>query len=366
MELITLDENFQPQSVVENYDSLIWSERYFKAGDFQLVTNDVGYMINTLAREQCVTLRNSTVPMLVETFKIQKPARAAPILTVTGRSYEAAALERRLSVNTMPTASARQAWTMLSDKPSDAAYRAIREVIGDQARSRSGTQVLPAQTPAISPLDALPTIDLTLPVDFSAATPNSFEIKAGNLYNAVLELIATNNRGIKSVRPGVGGNKIAVEIYNGADLTNEVVFDAKFDQFDDATYLLSDQGATNVGYVYGSNGSQKVLKNTGPEPSGMDRRLLLLDESSDNTANTETIRRNRGLVELYKYNATALFDGQVGAQVAEGFNDIYFLGDILQLVGEYGLSQNVRVTEFIRSIDNQGEKSYPAFEAVLD
>ena len=143
-----------------------------------------------------------------------------------------------------------------------------------------------------------------------------------------------------------------------------MVFDAKFDQFEDATYLLSYTGSANWAYVFSTSASQTVAKNTSPEPSGLDRRVLYLDVSSETGTDSEESRRTRGLIELYKYNATALFDGQIAEQVADGYNRDYFLGDIIRLDGEYGLSEFVRVAEFIRSDDNTGSKAYPTFEVV--
>jgi hypothetical protein len=360
MEIQTLDSSFQADQLVENYETAIWTERYAVAGDFQLTFNNIPAGLAQLPEGSFVTLRESTVPMRVETHKIEKKKNAVPVLTVTGRSCEACWLELRQSVKDLPAATGRPAWTMGANKESDAAYKAMRVVLGDAARSKDGVELLPIISPAVDPLDAIPQANLVLPVDFETGTTNTYEIKAQNLYTTVLELIAANNHGIKAVRHRDGSPWIDIEIYNGANLTDEIVFDARFDQIDDATYLLSKQGSTNVAYVYGSGGSQKVLKTQAPEPSGLDRRVLLVD---DGGATAET-RTNRGLVELYKYNATALFDGQVAEQVAIDYNKKYFLGDILKLTGQYGLSQDVRVTEFIRSSDNSGTKAYPTFEAV--
>lgn len=365
MELLTLDATFRPQGLIENYKSLIWTERYSQAGDFELQSSSIAETMTALPLESYVSLRESTVPMVVESHKIEKPKNSSPIITVSGRSFEASALERRVSVNSpfSPTVP-RAAWTLTAAKESDAAYKAMRIVLGDIARLQEGVQVLAAVNPAMSPNDAIPEIDLVLPNDYSTSSDNTYEISADYLYKTVSDLIATNNHGIKSVRPLDSGTQVGVEIYNGADLTNTVVFDARFDQFDSATYLLSNQGSANVAYVFGSNGSQQVLKTAAPEPSGLARRVLLLDETSDANTNTVDIRKTRGLIELYKNNVTALFDGEISIQVAQGYNTRYFLGDILKLVGEYGLSQNVRVSEFIRTEDAEGEKAYPAFEAI--
>lgn len=363
MELLTLNSAFQPEKIIENYESLIWTERYSRNGDFELTSSDIAGTINALPLESYVTLRDTTVPMVVEIHKIEKNIQGEARLTVKGRSFETV-LERRVSANTLPAGAARVPWLVDAEKESDAAYKAMRIVIGDFPRYQTGVEVLALTDPAVSPYDAIPEVDLILPADYSTLTTNTYEIKLADLYSTVIGLLDINRRGMKAVRPEVGDEKIGIEIYNGADLTSDVVFDARFDQFDDTKYLLSNQGSMNVGYIYGANGSSQILKTAGPEPSGLVRRVLSLDETSDSTSNSTEIRQTRGLIELYKYNATALFDGQIAIQVAAGYNTSYFLGDIINLTGEYGLSQIVRVAEFIRTSDANGEKSFPTFEAV--
>lgn len=364
MEILTLDGSLQPIGIVENYQSAIWTERYDKNGDFQITSNNPADLISRLPLESFVSLRESTVPMVVEAHKIEKQSGSAPLLTAVGRSFETV-LERRASVNALPSASQRPAWTINAAKESDAAYLAMRTVLGDIARAQNGVNILPGLSPAVSLNDAIPQITLTLPADFSTATNKLFEIKAADLYSTVMELINANHHGLKAVRPGPGSTQAGIEIYNGADLTNTVVFNARFDQFDKSTYLLSYQGSANVGYVYGPTGSDAVLKNSGAEPSGLSRRVLIVDATGDSNVSSSAIRVSRGLVDLYQNNATALFDGEVAEQVAAGYNTSYFLGDILRLDGEYGLSEFARVTEYIRSSDATGQKAYPAFEAVI-
>lgn len=379
MELLPLDGTFTPTKLYEGYSSLIWSERYFSSGDFELTSPDIATCIATLPKESYVGLRESTVPMVVEDHLIINEAGAAPVIKVTGRSLDSV-LDRRTSVSALPSAAARAPWTITAAKESDAAYKAIRVVLGDIARARTdnsqplasevslGTVVLPSISPAVDFRDAIAELNLILPKDYSSLTPNSYEIEAKDLNTMVRNMLRINGRGLKATRPDVvnqpGKISADLEIYNGADLTSIVSFDARFDQFDSSKYLFTNQTSKNVGYVYGPNGSNKVLKTTATEPSGLDRRVLLVDEMSDETLNSSTLRNSRGLIELYKNNVIALFDGEVAAQVASQYNETYFLGDIILLVGEYGLSNEVRVAEFIRSSDSSGEKAYPTFEVV--
>jgi hypothetical protein len=403
MELQTLDGSYQARYSVDGYESLIWSERYSTNGDFQMVSSDIERMINLIPLESCVRLRESTVPMIVESHQITKPINGLRKVVVKGRSFETV-LERRLSTfQTVGSTIARPAWIIASGSASDAAYKAIRTIIGDP-QTRSDLAPVSANVAE----DSIPQINTLLPVDYvpnalnwasgtsyllgnrvkynnaiwealgtTTATPSApewkrisdyvnFEIAPGYLYNVVVDLLNTNHHGLKAVVPAIGGNQINVEIYNGANLTDKVVFDARLDQFDNSTYLFSYQGSANTAYVYGPNGWTIVNKNTGPVKTGLDRRAVLVDGTSDTGLTSDIGKYNRGIIELYKNNVTALFDGETSVQVASLFNKSngYFLGDIVKLVGDYGLSRNVRVAEFIRTSDSSGEKAFPTFEAI--
>lgn len=429
MELQKLNSAFQPDVPIESYESLIWTERYSSAGDFELVSSDIQKCVNLMPLESYVTIKESTVPMVVESYKFINPKNDVAKIEIRGRSFESV-LERRASVTTLVEGAERALWAPDATQSSDAAYLALRRVLWDSART-VGSLSLGAETAGVSVLDKIPEVNLVVPADFavpnapawnssttytptnqvsvvtgtapnqvttiyqsiqtgSAQAPASsplywknlgvrrpFEIQAGNLYEKALELVQANHHGIKATRPPNGSTKnmVDIEIYNGADLQTITVFDAKQDQFDDSTYLLSHQGSTNIAYVYGggtgapSGGTRVRKNNAGDEPSGLNRRVLLVDEMSDATLNTPAIRTSRGLVELYKNNSIALFDGALAQQIAARYNQNvnaggYSLGDIVQFNGDYGLSSKVRVVEFIRTSDATGETAYPAFEVI--
>ena len=369
MELYVLNSNFRPEKPVETYESLIWTERYAECGDFELVSTDIDAARSLMPLESTVSLMDSTVPMIVEDHKITKPRDDVAKITITGRSFESV-LDRRVSVGALSTSIKRPPWSIFANKSSDAAYKAIRTVIGDgTARSN-----LPALSPAVASQDAIPELNLPLPSDYSTGSTEEYEIPVNDLYSMVLELVQANHHGIRAVRPPQFSlsNKIDLEIYNGADLRDHVSFDAQFEQFVDATYLMSRRSSKNIAYVYGSNAGSIVRKtNLGPVPSGLARRVTAVDDQEAGGLSTPEVRTSAGLMELYKNNETALFDGETSAIIADLYNKPYSqggysLGDIILLIGEYGLTRNVRVAEFIRSSDTSGVAAYPTFEVVDD
>ena len=182
----------------------------------------------------------------------------------------------------------------------------------------------------------------------------------------MIETLALGKYGLKSTLPLAEANQIAVQIYKGADRRVTLVFDVSLDQLDEATYFLTMFGYKNTMITSTTNGME--VSSTGPEFSGLSRRVDFQDVSSEVTlpagADLTQLTINKGKVALADRLPTALFTGGVAAEIGDGYNSAYFLGDIVTLAGEYGLSQDARVAEFVRTQDATGKKSYPTFEAV--
>ena len=432
MDLIVLNDDNQPEEYIDNYNSLIWTERYAPYGDFELITGDIErtmallYDISDPEKEINVTVDGSRVTMNAEVFLIEHKKNQGRTLKVTGRSFDNV-FERRGVASVVASGSNVNAdWFIPAVKPSDAAYLLLRYILGDSGRTVNGV-TLPSVAPLLAPEDEIPEVELIPPTDFgyipqsdpqilpsawvsgttyvrdsyvvrgaydhvtdgspefmdgaakiyrslmdvtSSTEPKddpanwvlmSFQIPLGQLDTAFLDLVNMNYHGVRTNRPVPGDSKVGIEIYNGADKRDTVIFDVKQDQVEDSTYLMSQQGSANTAYVYTQTKSETINKTTTTK-SGLRRRVLVVDLTAENVEDL----RNPGLIELYKYNATAMFDGRVAETVAEGYNqeDGYFLGDIVRLVGDFGLERFVRVSEFIRTSDSTGYRAYPTLEVI--
>lgn len=366
MELAVLNSQYQPARLVEGYSSLIWTERFFQNGDFQLESQDVGGTLAQLPLEDpaqgvpptIVTLRDSNVPMVVESHSIEKTLKDPPKITTTGRSLETV-LDRRS--NSMRDMSVSQAVADIhTDQLTavDAAYYVIGQVIGDSSRGAAGVDPIPEVK-----------IKLTRPSGYTPpANTTSFSVSGGELYSWALDHITSEKYGFRAIRPLLfTDTQFTVEIYTGADRTTQVVFDARFDQFTSSKYLLSTLGWKNTMQVQAQNGS--VVVTDGGSYSGLGRRVGYLDATSETDQMAsgtmlDALMPNLGTVELAKHLETVLFSGEVSRLNGYSYGKDFFLGDIVKLSGDYGLSQFVRVSEYVRSVDNQGEKAYPTFEAL--
>src|SRR5436190_4933863 len=103
MELAVLNSSFKRKRLIENWNSLVWTERYSSFGDFQLVSNHISDVLELLPLggpldpPTLVSIEGSTVPMVVESHKIEKPKNGINQIVTTGRSFETI-LDRRQAI----------------------------------------------------------------------------------------------------------------------------------------------------------------------------------------------------------------------------------------------------------------------------
>ncbi len=365
MDLITLNEENQQAKLIENYDSLIWTERFNTIGDFQLLSGNIEQFMELLPEGKVVSLRESTVPMIVETHEIVRKKNAPTQIKITGRDY-CSILDRRIAIQGIVGALGE--WQVVVKIPSDVAHFIINQicVVG----------ILDAKD--IFPPDK---VQFITPDDYLASTgPNrQFSVPRGNLLSAVVGFLQTEARedpttippspavvqhGIRAIRPNSSGTAIGIEIYTGTDRSDTIIFDATRDLLDDGKYLFSKVGSATDAYLLGPTTAVKMAKGDGA--SGLERRVILVDGSTSGIEDVDALT-NEGARDLSLAHETALFDGSINQDLSPyAYNVDYFLGDIVLMQGDYGLETKSRITEYIRSEDATGSKVYPTLTAIAD
>lgn len=358
MELSVLDSTFRRERLVENWNSLVWTERFSKNGDFQLVSNNISEIISLLPiggpsdPPTLVAIDGSKVPMVVETHTIETPKNSPPQITTVGRSFETV-MDRRVTIKDVTSGTPRGTWTVTGATSAAAAAYAVAKWI-----------IVDGNTSA---LDVIPEI-LLLNSVITVGDAEDYAIDAKDLYATMLDILALDKNGLRAELAPLT-DQIAIIIYEGTDRTEEVVFDVALDQFDQAKYLLTNAGYKNVMITATTNGMEYSTL-LGADPSGLLRQVGFQDLSSEITVPAGTdltnLTINKGKIALADMLPTALFSGGVSEDIGQGYGDLYFLGDKVRLQGDYGLSQDARVAEFVRTEDASGVKAYPTFEAIGD
>jgi len=366
MELLTLDVNNQPLKLIENWDSLLWTERFNTVSDFQLETGSVDTFMTLLPEGTVVTLRDSNYAMIVETHVIDRPKNAPVKLTISGRAYSSI-LDRRMALQSVGALTGSANWVVNVKTPSDAAYYAIVKVCVDGVCSAA--DIFPAAK-----------VQFPTPDDYLTSTgpTKPFTIERGNLLEVVRNLLQTEaaadpstvpatpavvQHGMRSIRPSGSGTAISVEIYKGVDRSATIIFDATRDLLDNGKYLFSKVGSGNAAYGVAS-GLAATMYEGAVEPTGLDRRVILVDASQGGIADTTVLKNemSRGLAEA---SETAMFDGSINQDLSPyKYGVDYSLGDLVRVIGDYGLDRTARVTEYIRSENATGFKAFPTLEAV--
>lgn len=356
MELAILNPAFRRARLVENWNSLIWTERYSQNGDFEMTSYNISEVMSLLPLggpsdpPTLVALRESNVPMVVENHKLEKPKNSAPKIVTTGRSFETV-LDRRVTLRAITSGVARAPWTVEATSAALAAYTVAKNIVVDGVATS---------------LDIIPEINLINGVTDSGVA-QKYPVEPKELYGWILETLALGKYGLKSSVPiSPSDVKITIQTYKGTDRSTSIVFDVTLDQFDQATYLLSKLGYKNTMITATKNGMESA--NTGTAYSGLARRVDYQDVSSEVTltpgADLTNLTINKGKVALADRLPTTLFSGEIAEKQAAKYGVDYFLGDTVKLAGEYGLTQSVRIAEFVRTEDATGTKAYPTFEAV--
>ncbi len=69
----------------------------------------------------------------------------------------------------------------------------------------------------------------------------------------------------------------------------------------------------------------------------------------------------RGQEKLSGFMETVNFEGRIETQAGFALNKDYFLGDVVEVINEYGIAAAPRIIEIIDCDDNTGRTVIPAF-----
>lgn len=346
MDVLIMDRDFNAITQIDNYESLIWTERYSKAGDFELYIPGSSSLLKNVKQNYYAWIKGCEQVMIIEQISIK-----GGMMTFSGRSLESI-LDRRII------------WTqtILNSKLQYAINRLLKEnVISPSINDRKipGFIFEESTDPAI--------VDLELRVQYTG----------DNLYESIISICESLGLGF-SVRLTDDG-KFVFKLYSGKDRTDaqeinpHVTFSPDFDNLISSNYVESDKAFKNVTLVAGEDeGSSRRMLIVG-SAKGLDRRELYTDardiQSETEDGNLPDDEYNaqleqRGKEKLSECEATKLFEGEAEPYLNFQYGIDYFKGDIVQISNEYGINGRARITEYIRSYDTSGFKAYPTFTMI--
>lgn len=357
MDILLLDENTRRASaLVEGWDSFIWTERYIDAGEFKLVTKLVTEHRLQVPLGSYISIRGSSEPMRVENHLINKDEDDIPTLTMSGRTLETI-LEDRCDAQRLGGTDITHLWSNSFNG------LGLSGVIAEILKDLLFTS--PVIDPSINPND------LFVPeVTFNNLIPDGVgnypvALPLNDLYDEILKLLNQGYYGLRGVRPGVDDTAFVMELYQGVDRRSDVIFRLAQGHIKDSSYLFTIKGQKNIAYVFASENAKMVpAPGVSVDIAGLARKVLTL-EVTDTDGTLDDILTSKGLAALAASQPKVTYDGEVVPNSSPYlFGRDYGLGDIVQLEADYDFTSPMMVTEYIRSQDDTGEKSYPTLVQV--
>lgn len=347
--------------VIDVFISFIWTDRYYKYGDFELLVAAQKDYVKNLLKGNILSIQDSDRMMIIETLATTFDAEEGLRLKITGRSLESI-LDRRII------------WGQKSLKGNF--QEKLEELLNENAISpEDQNRIIPGLVFSKS--------------DDPRITAKEIDTQffGDNLYDAVMNMCADRHLGWRILPIDGGGYKF--ELYFGHDRSYRqedrptVLFAPSYDNLLNTSYLESDKNLKTVALAAGEGegSDRKILEVFSDEKKvGLERREFFADiadvssksDEQDEEGNYITLSdeeyykklASRAKEELYDHRSIKDFSGEVDTTRQFVYNVDFFIGDIAQIENELGHSGRVRIDEVIRSYDESGEIVTPGFSAL--
>lgn len=359
MDFYILDRSFNRISVIDSYETYIWTKRYYMCGDFELHIPAKSSLFEVLDLGYYVTRPGDKTVMIIESLKLDTNSEQGDYITVSGRSFESI-LERRILTQTFVYSAVEEgvyAWEVVH-------YLIYNNIVNptDEYRKIDIIDQNDSEAPE--------TEDMIL-----SSEEVTFE-NGKNILECVSQVCQQYGIGIKAQWNEKYGTeaRFTLCIYGGKDRSRitadgpRVEFSPQNDNFGESSYILNGEKVKNaVKFRIGSDSYYSPLWTPGQNaPSGLDRREVLVSIDDIDLSSIKSISqtmKERAMSELAaNYSTVTAFDGTVTESGTYIYGEDYELGDIVKVVNEYDISARARITEIIDSGDAYGTSLIPTFE----
>lgn len=349
MEVWLLDTNFQQVCVVDEFDSLLWTDRYRECGDFEIYCFPNSTVLEYSKVNYYVRNMESEHMMIIEKREITTNVEDGDRLIISGRSLESLLMRRIV-------------WTQTTI--SGNLQNGIKQLITDAF---------------ISPTDPKRKVENFIFEDSADPEITKLTLEAqytgDSLYDVVKNACEANDIGFKIILND--NNQFVFSLYKGKDRSYKqtanayVVFSPAFENIIDSSFSEDITDYKNVSLVGGDGeGPDRKFASTGVA-TGVERRELFTDarDISSKDENNEEIALDdykklliqRGDENLAEASSDRKFDSEVDTSQMFLYGRDFWIGDHVQVSNQYGLSGTSLVTEIVWAQDTSGISCYPTF-----
>lgn len=351
MSIYLLDTDFRRIKLIDEYISMIWTDRYAEAGDFELYVTATIENVSIFKTGMYLSNSLSEHLMIVETIEIKSDIEEGAKLIVSGRSLESL-LNRRIVWNQ----------TVFKNKN-------IQDIIFELLKDS-----------IISPVNVSRKIDYFIFERLENTQINSVRLDkqytGDNIYTVISELCNQYGLGFKLIRVN---NQFRFGLYIGKNHTQGddsfVTFSPKFDNLISSNVITSIRENVNVACVAGEGeGASRKTISAGTETSGIERMELFVDARSvsSKTENDTVISPEqyksmllqKGMEELNVHQSKTTIESEVDYNGIFKYKRDFDVGDIVNVSNEFGYSGKLRITEIVTSDSVDGITIVPTFKVI--
>lgn len=336
-----IDRNFNLLGEIDDYESLIWARRWYKAGDFELHININKQNTHTLQKEHIVLFGDRAGIIRHRQLKVDESGKGGEVLLIKGSSLSSL-VGRRI---TLPAAG--QAYDVVN----------------------SNTE---------SVMKHFVDVNCINPIDISRKIPNL--IIAPNLNRGIVLKYQSRLKQLDeelekiSIISGLGWdiaidieNKIYVfDVMEGKDLTsnqtvnNPVTFSIDFDNIKGQTYVDSDLNYRNQAYVGGQGeGVERTIVEVGEGLHGLDRHEVFIDARDIENDLDLPARGQQKLLEMARLQS---FESEILTKGTFEYKKDWDLGDMVTVVNpKWGITMETRIVEAKEIYESSGFKLEATF-----
>lgn len=343
MNVYVLDSAFIPIAVIDSFRSLIWTKRYYTCGDFELYLPAERKMLSYLQKDNVIIREDDDIAMIIERAYIQTDTENGDYITVSGRSLESI-LARRVIM-----------WQTVID--TDDVVQGLKQLV--TAHTGNGNPDSYRAFPNF-------TIDDTLQVLEKLKAQFTGQV----LLDAVSSICQRFQIGFKIV---LSGTSITMSFYQGSAV--DVTFSPEFDNMISSKYVSDASNLANYAIVAGQGeGLSRVTVNVSsatPSPTGLALREMWVDARDISSNNGEIpldeyaqLLTERGRENLAERDTTQSFEAEIEPQTTFIYKTDYNLGDVVNVINEYGITAHPRIIEIIECWDENGYKMIPTLSVL--
>ena len=367
MDIFILDSLLRPIDIVDEFISMIWTERYSEKGDFELVTLSNSANRKRFVFDTMLSINESKKVMRIETIEEVVDSEKGWTLKITGHDL-VSITEQRLAIDLdVVDGTINPSWNLSGWIPGDLMELMFFNIcfVGDV----SPDDIIPfiQDTGTLYPTDTIP--EPSAPIEWSQ--------KPASLYSAIKDVGDAYDLGFRLYKDP-SASKLYFESYAGSDRTSAqtilppVIFSSDMANLQNTTEYNDNTKQYNVIVVIyfhkDAFDNDVTTSETVSDPdlvdstNGFDRKVKTISISSipETVSDIPAYLQQLGQEELAKSRPIGIFDGEIDKNSDFVYERDYYLGDLVEVRGNNGTVGYMRVVEQIFKEDASGFSSFPS------